>query len=156
MPKETLPAFLQHLRLCRSEQKQVTTELALRTHEGATVPVELVSTCFPGQNRTPYYRTAIIDISERRRAEQALQQTQKNYRNLVNSIEGIVWESDARTGGFTFVSQQAERTLGYPLERWLHEPDFWAARIHPKIGTGCCEAGSRPSWRRRILSRNSA
>ncbi|MDB6109044.1 MAG: multi-sensor signal transduction histidine kinase, partial [Pedosphaera sp.] len=28
--------------------------------------------------------------------------------------------------------QQAERILGYPIERWLREPDFWADRIHPE------------------------
>jgi PAS domain S-box-containing protein len=132
VPKETLPDFLKHLRLCQSAQKQVSTELTLRTHEGAKVPVTLVSTCFPGQNGASYYRTAIIDISERRQTEQALQRTQKNYRNLVNSIEGIVWEKGPGSGGFTFVSQQAERILGYPVERWLREPDFWADRIHPE------------------------
>jgi PAS domain S-box-containing protein len=56
---------------------------------------------------------------------------QQRFRDLVNSVEGIVWEADARTLQFTFVSQQAERVLGYPLERWLQEPAFWKDHIHP-------------------------
>jgi PAS domain S-box-containing protein len=56
---------------------------------------------------------------------------QQRFRDLVNSIEGIVWEADARTFEFTFVSRQAERVLGFPVEQWLKEPSFWKDHIHP-------------------------
>jgi PAS domain S-box-containing protein len=55
--------------------------------------------------------------------------SQQRFRDLVNSVEGIVWEADARTFQFTFVSEQAERVLGYPAERWLTESDFWKDHI---------------------------
>jgi PAS domain S-box-containing protein len=55
--------------------------------------------------------------------------SQQRFRDLVNSIEGIVWEADARTFQFTFVSEQAKRVLGYPVERWLSEPTFWKDHI---------------------------
>jgi PAS domain S-box-containing protein len=57
--------------------------------------------------------------------------SQERFRDLVNSIEGIVWEADARTFHFTFVSAQAERVLGYPVRQWLEEPTFWKDHIHP-------------------------
>jgi PAS domain S-box-containing protein len=56
---------------------------------------------------------------------------QDRFRDLVNSIEGIVWEADADTLGYLFVSRQAERILGYPVERWLDDPMFWRDHIHP-------------------------
>ncbi len=68
---------------------------------------------------------------ERQRAEAALRQPQQHYEQLINSIHGIVWEADAETLQFSFVSEQAERLLGYPLERWLTEPNFWATHIDP-------------------------
>jgi PAS domain S-box-containing protein len=55
---------------------------------------------------------------------------QGQYESLVQSIDGIVWEVDAQTFSFVFVSQQAERILGYPVKRWLNEPNFWADHIH--------------------------
>lgn len=51
--------------------------------------------------------------------------------DIVNSVDGIVWEADAQTFQFTFVSKQAERILGHPVSRWLTEPDFWSNHIHP-------------------------
>ncbi|MEO7983920.1 MAG: PAS domain S-box protein, partial [Bacteroidota bacterium] len=65
-----------------------------------------------------------IDIVELRR-------TQQNYATLVNTVDGIVWEADAKTFQFSFVSRQAERLLGYPVESWTSDPSFWADHIHP-------------------------
>jgi len=56
---------------------------------------------------------------------------QQRFRDLVNSVEGIVWEADATTFQFLFVSNQAERILGEPVARWLSEPTFWKHHLHP-------------------------
>jgi PAS domain S-box-containing protein len=56
---------------------------------------------------------------------------QQRFADLVNSVEGIVWEADAETFVFSFVSEQAQRILGYPIERWLNEPTFWKGHLHP-------------------------
>jgi PAS domain S-box-containing protein len=67
---------------------------------------------------------------EHRRHEEALERSQRDHAKLVDSIDGIVWEADPTTFRFHFVSQQAERLLGYPVRRWLDEADFWAAHLH--------------------------
>jgi len=51
---------------------------------------------------------------------------------IIQSVDGIVWEADAHTFQFTFVSQRAERLLGYACERWITEPTFWSDHIHPE------------------------
>ena len=78
------------------------------------------------------------DISARKQAEAAAQQAQqqreiaqRRHAELIATVDGIVWEADAQTFRFSFVSTQAERILGYPVSRWLNEPTFWADRIHP-------------------------
>jgi PAS domain S-box-containing protein len=91
------------------------------------------------------YIGTVMDVTERRRAEEEREQllareqaalaeaeaAQHRFRDLVNSIEGIVWEADAGTFTFSFVSKQVERVLGYPVERWLNEPTFWKDHIYP-------------------------
>jgi PAS domain S-box-containing protein len=55
---------------------------------------------------------------------------QQRFQDLVNTVEGIVWEADATTLQFFFVSNRAERILGYPVARWLSEPTFWKDHLH--------------------------
>ncbi len=63
--------------------------------------------------------------TERQSAEETIRENQKQYYDLVNTIDGIVWEADAQTFQFVFVSEQAERILGYPVRQWIEEPSFW-------------------------------
>ncbi|NOZ28669.1 MAG: PAS domain S-box protein [Chloroflexi bacterium] len=72
------------------------------------------------------------EYAERRRVEETLRRSQQRYEALIHSVDGIVWEADTSPLRFTFVSQQAERLLGYPVERWLAEPTFWQDHIHPE------------------------
>jgi PAS domain S-box-containing protein len=94
---------------------------------GEIVPVEVSVSAIRGG----YFQAILRDISERKRAEEALRDAHHNYVTLVNSLDGIVWEADAQTFAFSFVSPQAERMLGYPLTRWTTEPTFWKDHIHP-------------------------
>jgi len=73
---------------------------------------------------------SMLNVTERRRAQDELRRTQQDYEALLNSIDGIVWEADAQTLAYTFVSQQAERLLGYPLKRWLQNPAFYYEHLH--------------------------
>jgi PAS domain S-box-containing protein len=72
----------------------------------------------------------------------ALTTSQPEYEALMNSIEGIVWEFDLVANRFTFVSQQAERLLGYPVECWLSEPGFWLEHIHPHDRTRVAQSNA--------------
>ena len=71
------------------------------------------------------------DITERQRAEESLRRSQQQYAELVNNVDGIVWEADARTAAMTFVSSQAERILGYPVSAWTASDTFWQDHLHP-------------------------
>ncbi len=73
--------------------------------------------------------------------KQELQLSEKRYKSLVHSIDGVVWEAEPNTFQFTFISQPAQRFFGYPLEDWLTQPTFWADHIHPDDkawATGYC------------------
>ncbi|MBI4587280.1 MAG: response regulator, partial [Candidatus Rokubacteria bacterium] len=57
--------------------------------------------------------------------------SEQRFRGLVQDLDAIVWEADAVTWQFAFVSQRAEAILGCPVEQWLTEPEFWVNRLHP-------------------------
>jgi PAS domain S-box-containing protein len=73
----------------------------------------------------------VEDITARIESEEAARVARKDIAELIETIDGIVWEADATTFAFTFVSAQAERLLGYPVSAWLDDAGFWAAHIHP-------------------------
>jgi formate hydrogenlyase transcriptional activator len=60
-----------------------------------------------------------------------LMQERNAYRELLECVQAIVWRGNAQTFQFTFVSPYAEILLGYPVQHWLDEPNFWRDHIHP-------------------------
>jgi PAS domain S-box-containing protein len=72
------------------------------------------------------------DITSRKLAQEATREAREWLAALIQSVDGIVWEAEADTLRFTFVSQRAERLLGYPLRQWTEEADFWARHLHPE------------------------
>jgi PAS domain S-box-containing protein len=80
-----------------------------------------------------------VDMTEQRmleaeagRQEAARRRAEAEYRQLLESVQAIVWRAEAATLQFRFVSHEAEPLLGYPLSRWLDEPSFWLAHVHPE------------------------
>ncbi len=69
-----------------------------------------------------------IQLRERR----GMNIEKQKLETLVNSIDGIVWESDAVTFRFTFVSRQCERLLGYTPAAWMATDHFWRDKLHPE------------------------
>lgn len=61
-----------------------------------------------------------------------LQRRVTELEQLLDAVDGIVWEADARTSRFSYVSRKAERLLGYPIELWTSEPTFWQDHLHPE------------------------
>lgn len=134
------------LGVIREEDAEQFREALERAWNGETVTVGYRIVAFKGTKRCMEMRAAPIrdaggsitsvlgvsrDITEKHRIEAALMESEKQYADLINTIDGIVWEVDAETMRFTFVSRQAESILGYPVARWL-EKDFWPDHIHPE------------------------
>jgi two-component system, cell cycle sensor histidine kinase and response regulator CckA len=70
------------------------------------------------------------DITEKQKSDELVRRSKQQYSDLINSVEGIVWEVDVASFRFTFVSKQAEAIMGFPVERW-YEEDFWKENMHP-------------------------
>ena len=51
--------------------------------------------------------------------------------DLLKDVEAIVWECKWPSLEFTYVSQQAESILGYPVTEWKSNHDFWMNMVHP-------------------------
>jgi PAS domain S-box-containing protein len=76
------------------------------------------------------HRLVSTDLQMQLDEKKASALQQKRLETLVNSIDGIVWEADARTLAFVFVSEQTGRILGYRPENWTGDPGFWKGKLH--------------------------
>jgi len=89
----------------------------------------------------------VQDLTEEERLQAARMASEQRFRDLVQGLDAIVWEADAGTLTFSFVSQRAEVILGYGTEHWLREPDFFVTRVHPddrvRVVTTCRDAVAR-------------
>ena len=104
---------------------------ALRVRAARHQPARItISAIHLADDEPPRLLLIVEDLTEEERLQAAHQESEQRYRDLIQGLDAIVWEADAHTLTFSFVSRRAETVLGYPVERWLREPDFWARRIH--------------------------
>jgi PAS domain S-box-containing protein len=62
-----------------------------------------------------------IDITDRKRMEEDLRESEHRYRNLVEQVPDIIFSLD-KDGKFSFVNIQMEHFLGYPVNKILETP----------------------------------
>lgn len=70
------------------------------------------------------------DITDRKVIEEELLESKNKFESLVQTVDGIVWETDVFTHDFTFVSDQVKTILGYSPQQWLDTPHFWESHIY--------------------------
>jgi len=72
----------------------------------------------------------IYDISERKQAELALSESERKYRNLVETAQELIWKCDSN-GRFTYLNPAWENSHGYKVEEMLGRSfsDFLSAEI---------------------------
>jgi diguanylate cyclase (GGDEF)-like protein/PAS domain S-box-containing protein len=92
------------------------------------------------QGKPLYWQGVILDVTERKQAEEALREAEERYRTLVEQIPAAVLVTSAdpvvRPDGslhypVTFLSQRIEEVTGFSREEWLATPGLWFSRMHP-------------------------
>jgi PAS domain S-box-containing protein len=103
--------------------------LPLETSNGRKINVEFVSNVYLVDNQK-VIQCNIRDITERKRAEDALIESERKFRNVVEEAVEIVFTVDNR-GYFTYVNPAGLRSSGYSLDELtklkyidLIEPEF--------------------------------
>src|SRR5438067_7137811 len=115
-----LDLFMRHLLYCRTSQRQVKTELQLKTRKGERIPALLCSRPITSTTRNGalLYQTAIIDLSERKRAEQALQESSQRLQATYERAPIGIIESSPE-GKYVGANEEFCRILGYRKEELL-------------------------------------
>jgi PAS domain S-box-containing protein len=92
-------------------------EVFAKRKDGREIPIEIAIAPIPRGDRC--WTSAVIrDITERKEAEEALRESEKKYRTILESIEDGYYEVDL-AGNFTFFNDSVCRILGYPRDELM-------------------------------------
>jgi PAS domain S-box-containing protein len=118
--KEDTQRFLNHLLECRLADRPVVTELNLNRPNGKKIPVLLSSTATFGRMKdgARLFQTAIVDLSERKRTEQALRESQQRLQvTYEHALVGI--SECSPEGKYVGTNEEFCRMLGCTREEIL-------------------------------------
>jgi len=87
--------------------------------DGSIVPVEMHTKMMPDRTYQSIYR----DVTERKRVEDTLRESETKFKSLVESTSDMIWETNLE-GKYTYVSPQFESLLGYTPENVIGKSPF--------------------------------
>jgi len=97
-----------------------TFESVHKRKDGSTYPIE-VSTHTFNYKGWDVDLSIIRDITERKRAEEALRESGKKFRSMVEASPDMIWDIDMQ-GIFSYISSQCITQLGYAQEDLIGKP----------------------------------
>jgi diguanylate cyclase (GGDEF)-like protein/PAS domain S-box-containing protein len=106
--------------------------LVLR-EDGTDMAVELSTSHFRDEHERIVGGMAILqDIGERRRAEEALRQSEELFRQVTENIEEVFYASDLEPPRVVYVSPAYEQIWGRGRTEIYERPTAWMETVHPE------------------------
>jgi PAS domain S-box-containing protein len=98
--------------------------------DGTEFPLELsLGTWQSGGSM--FFSGVIRDTTERKRAEEALRESQERFRQLTESIREVFWMTDPEKNRMIYISPAYEGIWGRTCESLYASPRSWLDAIHP-------------------------
>ncbi|NJO15520.1 MAG: PAS domain S-box protein [Thioploca sp.] len=110
--------FISHCRQVFQSSQTVLVEEMVYRSDGKQIPVEILATLFQIQDKI-LIQGVFRDISERKRTENALRESEERFRSLVEQAADAIFVHDLQ-GRFVDVNQSACHSVGYTREELLN------------------------------------
>jgi PAS domain S-box-containing protein len=137
------------LRTISGPNRNIAIEFRVLHRDGSWRIFESMSRPIADKSRAPAIVVNCRDITERKRAEEALRESERKYRSLFNRIADPIFIFDAQSHRFLDCNEAVHRVYGYSIEELrlmtpfdLHPPEDFG-RVERNIGVHHTKSGRR-------------
>jgi|GEM_PF-5131114 len=152
--KDDLQKMKEYHRLRRIAKEAAPTEYEFRfiDRSGTIKDIFLTIAIIPGTKKSV---ASLLDITERKRAEEALRKSEQRFRDIAENALEWIWEVDAN-GKYTYASPVVEKVLGYKSEEVLgkHFYDLFHSEDREELKKGAFQAFAQKESFRKFINRN--
>ncbi|WP_084199476.1 bifunctional diguanylate cyclase/phosphodiesterase [Noviherbaspirillum autotrophicum] len=106
-------------------------ELLQQHANGSTLPVEVSARTLTLSGKT-LVQMISRDISERKQAQAALQESRDKLNSILASIHDVVWSFSPGLGRLNYMNRSVEEIYGYAPSDFERNPHLWLDVIHPQ------------------------
>jgi diguanylate cyclase (GGDEF)-like protein/PAS domain S-box-containing protein len=122
--------YEEHIR-DRAELHNLQLQRRHRTRDGRAIDVEVTARRFVLSGRTVWL-TLVNDITDRKRAEAALRESEEQFKQLAGNIPQAFWITDVRHRDTIYISPAAAGMLGRPLQELYRNARCLVQAVHPE------------------------
>jgi PAS domain S-box-containing protein len=118
--------------LVAGKRPSFSVEKRYRRSDDVWVWVDVTVSLVRNASSVPVYFIAVVqNIDDRKRAEEALQESEMRFRQIAETIEEVVWSADPAIGKTLYISPAYERVWGRTCASLYEEPKSFLDAIHP-------------------------
>jgi PAS domain S-box-containing protein len=110
-------------------------EFTVLRRNGPTFPALVYTAPITREGKTVGLRGIVIDITERKRAEDELRAARERLEYVVTSNPAVIFTAKPRADysdyEVTYMSNRVVEMLGFEPGQFVGHPEFWDGRVHP-------------------------
>ena len=128
---DDLPSVIRKFERLLQGESLPLSEARLLTRTGEYKVVECLEACEVRNDRVVGVLGISRDITDRRRAEETLRESEQRFRQVVENIREVFWMSDPSKGTMLYISPGYQEIWGRTCESLYASPRSWLDWIYP-------------------------
>ncbi|MEO8393874.1 MAG: PAS domain S-box protein [Chloroflexota bacterium] len=130
--KQYSEAQSRHERFIQGEIPSVKTDWAGVRENGQPITISAFNNLYIAENGERFRIAIVLDVTEQKKTQQALQENEDILNGLMNSMGDAVWSVWAETYKLYYINPAIEALVGYSVEEFMSHEGLLFEIVHPE------------------------